>query len=235
MSEEIAQNDANNQFKVVKFSVSILPIITILIIFFTLLLNYILYCIQGRFSLSTLPTFSETAMFFPMSRIFAVGVSGFAFLFFFDGEIFCDFMFLNNYSKSKVMRFVPPLVSILLTITCCVNKSEHPNIHGCFSCVSFFSLLLFAIWTILALKKQNILRFKILRYSLAIIGIISTIGIIVTAPFKKYQFISVIQAVIEYVMVLALLIFFGLWFSDFKRIDIDFCVARNVIEEPLNP
>lgn len=237
MSEEINQNqnDLNNQYKIVKFSAPLLPIITIVVIFFTLLLNYVLYCIQGRFSISSLPTFSETAMFYPMSKIFAVGVSGFAFLFFFDGELFCDYMSLNNYPKSKFMRFFPPIVSILFTITCCVNKSEHPNIHGCFSCISFFTLLIFAIWTFYALKKQNILRNKILRFSLIIIGIISTIGIIVTAPLTKFQYISIIQAVIEYVMVLALLIFFGLWFFDFKRIEIDFCVIRTVIEEPLNP
>lgn len=235
MREEINQNDLNNQFKIVNFSISLLPIITIAVIFVTITINYILYCIQGRFSINSLPTFSETAMFYPMSKIFAVGVSAFAFLFFFDSEIFCDCMSLNNYSKSKFMRFLPPIVSILFTITCCVNKSEHPNIHGCFSCVSFFTLLIFAIWTFCALKKQNILRFKLLRLSLIIVGIISTIGIILTAPFTKLHYISIIQAVIEYAMVLSLLIFFGLWFSDFKRIDIDFCVVRTVIEEPLNP
>lgn len=234
MSEEINQNDLNNQFKIIHFSVSLLPIVTIIVALSTLLLNYILYIIQGRFSINSLPTFSETAMFYPMSKIFAVGISLFAFLFFFDGQIFCDYLSLNNYTKAKFIRILPPIISILFTITCCVNKSEHPNVHGCFSCASFFMLLMFTVWSYQALKRLNILRYKLLRLTLIIIGILSTIGIIITAPFKNY-YVSIIQAIIEYIMAITLFIFFGLWFSDFKRIEIEFCVMRSVIEEPLNP
>lgn len=216
-----------SQLQIANIRVSLLPVITIIVSIATILLNYLLYIIKGNFSIKSLPSFSETATFYPMSKIFAAGISSFAFLFFINGQIFCDYIHIKNYSNSKFFNLTP-IISIFFTLTCCINKKEHPNIHGCCSCTSFFFMLIYAIFCYRTLSANGALQFKFIRFSIIIIGIISTIIIIITAPYTNLPQIHVVHAIVEYFMVFGLLIFFGLWYFDFKNIKIVLCIKHDV-------
>lgn len=214
-----------NYHKIAGFQASFLPIITIIVSMLTVVINYFLYIKQGHFSINSLPSFSQTATFYPMSKIFAAGISLFSFLFFLNGQLFCDYININNFSKSNFLH-LPPIISLLFTLTGCINKSEHPNIHGCFSCSSFFSLLIYAIFTYRTLNQNKVLQHKTIRFSIIVIGILSTIIIIFTAPYTNSSKIHVVHAVVEYFMVFGLFVFFGLWYFDFKHIHINLYIEE---------
>ena len=91
-----------------------------------------------------------------------------------------------------------------------MNKSEHPNIHGLSSCKSFFCLLIFAFCSNQTLNQNRVIQFKFIRFFILIIGVISTIIIVITSPYINSPGIHVVKAIVEYVMELSLFVFFFL-------------------------
>lgn len=230
MSDEIQTNDTESNFIAINYSISWIPFVTMAVALITFLYTFVDFIYRNGFVIDSLPTLSEASSTYPISKIFAVGISCFAVLFYFSGTFFIDFLSFHNYSKSQFMRIYLPIISIFFIIMSCVKKNEQLNIHKCFLSLSFLTIFIFGIWSFLALKKISMLRYTKLRLILLILGTICSILLSIFVMFTESKTISTLEAVVEYIMIICLVLYYGLWSFDIP-LHIEFLIAKTYINE----
>lgn len=155
------------------------------------------------------PTISIASSSFPMSRVFAVGMSLGFFLNFFYFNFLINFLELSGYNCNTLLKIIPYFSTLSFILMSCFGVKDDEVIHSLFACLGFFSLLIFSYWNYRAHKKLGILRYKRAKEILHIIVLVMFIPMVILSLMpleRKKKFGKVIHSVSENSTVLFLLI-----------------------------
>lgn len=207
-----------------EIKISWLPLLEVVLALGTCSTTYSLYLHLGYFKTDEWPTISETAREYPMSKIFAIGISVFAFIFIFLAFLMHDLLELYGCEKSKYFKFIPLLCSVFLTSMSCCTLNDHPFVHGTLSITAFVLCMIFAGFIHFYQLKAQILKWKMLKTIILTMICLTTVLLGTLTMIDETKVINCAKAVIEYVLFACLLFYFGSWTKDVDLFKLSFCI-----------
>ena len=229
---ENGQNDAQNQLAInhqdyVNIRCTILPIICLLITCFVISINYILFVKKGLFNNKQWPTISETARYYPMNKIFAVGLSVLGILFLFLGLIVVAMLQLSGVQWIKYTVFLPILCCAFLILMSNCGLNDQPFVHGTFAILGFFLILIFLLITHQAFAAAGNVQCKLFKTVVLSISTLSVIILSILTPIKETDLVCCAKAMDEYVLVISLFIYISTWVLEIRKFAFRFTLSHD--------
>ena len=235
INEENGENDvenAENQFPInnqdyVNIHCTILPILCFIIAGFVISVNFILFVRQGLFNNKQWPTISETARYYPMNKIFAVGLSVLGILFLFLGLLVVVILQLSGVQWIKYTVFLPVLCCVFLILMSNCGLKDQPFVHGTFAILGFILILIFILIIHKAFTAIGNVQCKLFKTIILLISTLSVIILSILTPLKETDIVCCAKAMDEYILVISLFIYISTWVIEIRKFSYTFTLSHD--------
>lgn len=222
--EYLRQNDSELQCDI---NLSWIPPAALIVAAVTCISSYAMFVGFGYFDDEHLPTFSETARYYPMTRVFAIGFAIFSVLFFVGGEMMCELLKLDNVEHYRIYKVVPAIGSALAVAMSSVGLSDQSDLHGTFAVAMFVVMLGFCIFIYVSQKRNNAVMYGTMKLVLLVISSLMLLVVAVLAPIEEEgPVMSYVKAASEYVLAISLFLCIGVWKSDLSFLQLTLVVEE---------
>lgn len=205
----------------INISISWLPIASV-VLYIAIFLSIVILYILNQTTLAIWPSISELARKYPQNKIFAVGFSVEATLFFVLTFVINTSLKTHGIKWANYMYIPSTLSSLFMVAMSSCGLSDNPFLHKIFAVLCFISILIFMICVHIGIMKAKIMKFHKIKFLVILLTSLSVMAICIVSPMEETNVTIGVKAFSEYFLVLQVIIFIGMWVVDLKEVDITF-------------
>jgi hypothetical protein len=178
-----------------------------------------LFVLQGHFNPRRLPTISYSAIYFPGTRIIAVGLGIVSISTVFLFHLIGDYFAVHQKLIGHLVKLLSLFCAILFVVTGAINFGEKPRAHSLFALAAFSCLVVLNLITLIGEIQIGNAKHRGLKLLCFILGFVSVFGMMESVKRREHDFWCSMIAVFEHVIVLTAtvaIIFYKYEFSQLK-------------------